>query len=169
MQPRGHYNGEVLVLRPAKWLRLMSWGIVGCGFLVVAIRVVVLVEGAWAGLIAMAGGLACSICLPIARSRVVCDPAGISYRLFGRERRFPREQIADLLLRPVPGAGPVSRAEIEVALKDGERVWLDPSLIVRSGPDNTVLRQHIATMSGILRLPADRRRAGAQVRGRRGA
>jgi hypothetical protein len=153
MKPRSRHDGDLLVLRPAKWLRLLSCGVVGCGSLAVAIGVVLLATGAWAGVIAVAGGLVCLSACPIARSRVVCDATGISYRLFGRECRHPREQIADLRLRPVPGVGSVARAEIEIALKTGAS-RTRPVTDCAVSPDHRVVQQQIATSRFVAMIAA---------------
>ncbi len=46
----------------------------------------------------------------------------------------------------------VSRAEIELHLKDGRRVPLDATLTVRSGPEHTELKEQVAEMRSILRV-----------------
>ena len=81
---------------------------------------------------------------------VRCSAEGVTRRAIGT-RFYPRDAIATLRIKPVAGIGG-SRAEIELQLKDGSRIPLDATLVVRSGPDHAELKARITEMQALLRL-----------------
>ena len=141
---------DAIEIRPFGYLRFLGW----VGLLIAPTSAV-----AGFALLAQGDGVGAML-LPMAavgyfmnRLGWMCvrvDPTGISRRIVGT-RRYERDTIQGLAVKPVQGVG-ASRAEIEIHLKDGKRVPLDATLIVRSGPEHRELKSQIAEMTGLLGL-----------------
>jgi hypothetical protein len=125
--------------------------------------------GAFAALVGVAAGsaggdwgvgavlLVCGVVtVPIgwrgARSRVRVDTRGVLYSAF-RVTFVPRSEIASVQLRHVPGLGTVDRAQVAVVRTDGKEIRLDPTEVVRSGPDHERVLAQIQAIEDALSTP----------------
>lgn len=126
------------------------WLILGPSLVVVGLALVT--QAVALGLMLLALGAVGLVISRLGRMSVRCDATGIRRRQLST-RFYPREEISTLAVKPVAGIG-ASRAEIELRLKDGTRVPLDATLVVRSGPDHAELKAQIAEMQSILGMQA---------------
>lgn len=85
------------------------------------------------------------------RVSVVCSRDSIIYRSF-RTIKIPVADIAELKVQPLEGMGAYGRAQVSVVLRDGTQVGLEPTLVVRSAPDHTLVKARIKAMSQILEI-----------------
>jgi hypothetical protein len=84
-----------------------------------------------------------------ARSRVRVDRRGVLYSAF-RTTFVPASEIDSLQVRAVAGLGPVDRAQVAVVRKHGSEVRLNPTDVVRSGPDHSTVLAQIEAMQRAL-------------------
>lgn len=129
--------GSPLIILGPRWVRALFWMTCVVGALAALVGVVAGSAGDWgSGAILLACGV---IAVPTGwrggRSRVRVDPRGVLYSAF-RVTFVPRSEIASVELRHVPGLGSVDRAQVAVVRKDGKEIRLDPTEVVRSGPEH---------------------------------
>jgi hypothetical protein len=154
-QVRTSYSngGARLVIRSASWVRFLFWMNICVGIIAALAGLAVLTAKEWYyGVVLLIVGV---FILPLGRiglrNRVECDRNGVLFRAV-RSQFVPVSDIAALAVRPVLGLGPDRRALIAVVRTDGSEVRLDPTLVVRSRPDNVALLAQIATMEHALGL-----------------
>ena len=143
---QGQTRNGALVVRSATWVRILFWLTFAVGGLCLLAGLASVLSGQWGLVVLLVVGL---LPTPVgwlgARTRVRCDRRGINYRSF-RSTFVPLADIDHLEVAPVDGAGPVSRAQVAVVRRDGSTVRLDPTEVVRSGPQHDAVRTQIATM-----------------------
>lgn len=128
---------RALVIRPARWVRLLFWLVFAVSVLCILIGLSLGSVGQWGpgALLLVLGVLMSPVGWRGARSRVRVDHRGVLYSAFWNTF-VPSAQIASLQVRPVRGAGRVDRAQVAVIRMDGSELRLDPTEVVRSGPDH---------------------------------
>jgi hypothetical protein len=135
-------------IRPFGYLRLLGW----IGLIIAPLSgmaaVALIAQGDGLGVMLIATAAAGYVMNRMGWMYVLVEPKGISRRIVGT-RFYARDAIEALSIKPVQGIGG-SRAEIEIHLKDGSRVPLDATLIVRSGPEHTELKHQIIEMRSLL-------------------
>jgi hypothetical protein len=137
-------------IRAFGYLRLHGWIGLFMAPLSGLAAIALLARGDVSGVMLIATAAAGYVMNRLGWMHVLVEPAGISRRVFGT-RFYARDAIAALGIKPVEGVGG-SRAEIEIHLKDGSRVPLDATLVVRSGAEHTELKHQITEMRSLLRL-----------------